>query len=311
MGELVTRDFEFNQTQIELIKKTVCKNASNDELAMFLQICKRTKLDPFAKQIFAVQRGNQMTIQTSVDGLRLIASRSENYAGQVGPLWCGKDGQWKDVWLEKDPPAAAKVGVLCNQFKEPLWAVATFDSYNNHNNPIWKKMPDMMLAKCAESLALRKAFPQDLSGLYSNEELPAERILPTPEQLDSIRSPDTGAIPVHKLAKLETSINEPQAFKEARERRIEAEREADALLAVGEEQPKLPDVSREEILNDIFQPSMYKVEFGKYTGKTLGELGPSQTQSYLDWVNGNMKKPWGKKITNFVDYAKMFLAAGP
>jgi len=132
---------QFSDDQIDLIKNSICKGASNEELQFFIMACQRTGLDPFAKQIYSVPRGGQRTIQTSVDGFRLIADRSGKYAP-------GKEPTFE---YDKNGSLLSATSYVKKQTRDGTWheisANAHFDEYNA-NSPLWKKMPRAMLAKC-------------------------------------------------------------------------------------------------------------------------------------------------------------------
>jgi len=166
----------FSNEEKLALKDIFAKDLSNTELKAFCVACLSRKLDPLARQIYAIKYGGQMVIQVGIDGFRSLAQRSGTYAGQVGPWWCGEDGVWKEMWHGKTPPVAAKVGVLAQGFQEPVYGIAHFDEYvkkTRDGRPanLWASMPANMLAKCAEALALRKAFPEDVGGIYTHEEM--------------------------------------------------------------------------------------------------------------------------------------------
>lgn len=228
MSSQVIEVRNYTPEQIELVKNVICKGSTNDELDLFMYQCKRTGLDPFLRQIWSVEQKSwnkdkktyesSRTTQVSIDGLRLIAQRTGEYEGQTQTLWCGQDGKWLDVWVKNEPPSAAKVGVFRRGFKEPLYAIARLETYGKKTKEgaltrFWQTMPDLMLAKCAEALALRKAFPMELSGLYTNDEMENnvgesrdEKSKPLPNEKakkENKSTPPLEEIPVKLIEKIE------------------------------------------------------------------------------------------------------------
>lgn len=166
----------WNKEQMLLITRTVAKGASMDELSLFMYTANKLKLDPLAKQVYCVFRGSgnkrAMTIQVGIDGLRAVAERTKQYAGMED---CIFDEGITHEKGEPQNPSKAKITVyrITNGMKVGFSATARWKEHKPSppNDFMWKKMPYGQLEKCAEAKALRKAFPQDLSGLYIEEEM--------------------------------------------------------------------------------------------------------------------------------------------
>jgi len=162
--------FGLDPEKVRLIKSTFASGATPDELKLFLYQISRTGLDPLAKQIYFQKRFNkrrqksESTIITGIDGYRLVADRTGCYAGNDDP-----------VFDDEEHPRKATVTVykIIGAMRCPFTASARWDQYypGDEGGFMWRKMPHLMLGKCAEALALRKAFPAELSGLYIKEEM--------------------------------------------------------------------------------------------------------------------------------------------
>lgn len=172
----------FTPDQERMILSSFLGGASKQEASVLMEVARVRRLNPLLRQIHFVKRWDSQkreevwSYQTSIDGLRAVAERTGRYQGQTKAEWCGKDGVWRDVWLADEPPAAARVGVYKQGFNEPCYAVAKWTAFvqtKKDGGPthFWSKMGDLMLAKCAEALAIRRAFPEDTSGLYTEDEM--------------------------------------------------------------------------------------------------------------------------------------------
>jgi phage recombination protein Bet len=230
---------EFSSGQIATLRQLGVENATREDLAVFFHQSVRTGLDPFARQIYMIGRwtkqGTKQTIQTGIDGYRLIARRAADRTresfGYEDTLWCGEDGVWRDVWLSKTPPSAAKVVVLRNGERYP--AVALFSEYagttkEGSYTSMWATKSSVMIAKCAEALALRKAFPQDLSGIYTAEEMAQADIdVPAPAPAAAPRQSSRPASRVQQAMAQETAQPPMEDLGEKRDFLAEAEAIAD------------------------------------------------------------------------------------
>jgi phage recombination protein Bet len=159
-----TQEHSFTPEQIAIIKNSVAKGVSNDELDYFLEVCRSTGLNPLHRQIYAIVRSGKMTIQTGIDGYRLLAARSRRHAGTDDAIY--------DTETAPHPnKATVTVYRLTGGQRCPYTATARWAEYKQDAGQMWSKFPYLMLAKCAEALALRKAFPAETSGIYTDEEM--------------------------------------------------------------------------------------------------------------------------------------------
>jgi phage recombination protein Bet len=154
-----------------LIKQSVAPDSTTEEFGLFIYDCQMRGLNPLKKEIYFVKRAGKATHQVSIDGFRIIAQRTGEYQGQTKVEFSEDQVQVGDL----SAPEFAEVGVWRNGFKEPVVARAYFDEFKQEFKgklgTMWAKMPRHMLSKCAESLALRKAFPDTLAGIYTTEEM--------------------------------------------------------------------------------------------------------------------------------------------
>jgi len=175
----ITKASDWTREQIDTIKQTVARGANDAQLALFLQTCRSRGLDPFVKQVYFTPQG----IIVSIDGLRAIAERTGAYA----------PGATRYEYDENKSLVAAFVSV--KKYVNGTWfdveESAFYEEYRG-SSPIWKKMPRVMLAKCAEARALRRAFSSDLSGLYAAEEMDQAQRDERPVEVTVLPAADAG-----------------------------------------------------------------------------------------------------------------------
>jgi phage recombination protein Bet len=185
---------------IAAVRRTLAPDLDDTELRLFALVAQRLRLDPFAGQIYAVKRrtrhGERVAFQTSIDGFRTSAEETGEYRGSDEPEY----GDW--IAAPFGHPEWARVTVH-RQLADGTWIHQSSGQVHwsefypgDESGYMWKSKPRLMLAKCAEAQAFRKAFPKRFSGVYAPEELaqsdePATPARPMPtarERLDAQRA---------------------------------------------------------------------------------------------------------------------------
>lgn len=197
----VSRGISWTSRQLDTIMRTVANDTNDDEFSLFIEYAKAKGLDPFSKQIIAVvyskddPKKRKMTIIVTQDGQRVLASRCRDYRpaedepvftldpalkGPTNPIGIEKvtvtlfkqdnTGAWHPVkgwayWSEYAPTREEWALDQESGKRKPTGKV-TLDQSGN-----WAKMPRVMLAKCANMVALRAGWPETFSGLYVEEEM--------------------------------------------------------------------------------------------------------------------------------------------
>jgi phage recombination protein Bet len=175
--------------QIKILRDTVFKELSEPEMKFAVQVCNRTGLDPFVRQIHFVKRWNEkkgqneIAIQTGIDGFRLQAQRTGEYAGSDDVVFDNEDSPTK---------ATVTVYRIVQGNRCAYTATARWKEFypGDKQGFMWKAKPCVMLGKCAEAQALRKAFPAELSGFYTPEEMESPNHVEREPKTHALTDPD-------------------------------------------------------------------------------------------------------------------------
>jgi phage recombination protein Bet len=180
----------FSDARIELIRNQTAKNAPDDVFLAMIDIAKRRNLDPLSKQISLIPFGGVWQMIVTIDGYRAIAEQTGAYAGMDAPVFTYEGDERTAAGKRIPDSATVTVYKLINGVKYPFSAMVFWEEYSTGKNN-WNTMPRTMLAKVAESHALRKAFPAVLSGTYTGEEMEqaaietTARVVEMPQQRSS------------------------------------------------------------------------------------------------------------------------------
>jgi len=201
------------------------KDTPEGTIRLFGKFCAESRLSPFKRQVHLIGRktkdGMKYSIQTGIDGYRSIADRTGRYAGSDDYRFNDTLTEYQHIITEKGRPpvtATATVYKIVSGMRVPFTATARWEEYaqtkfDGSLNPIWSKMPYLMIGKCAEALALRKAFPDELGGIYTDEEMAQAEVVEVPPSVGAAEAKrgdagvETRAVQTGQATPAESSVD--------------------------------------------------------------------------------------------------------
>lgn len=271
-------ELNFTEAELKSIRKEFCDGSTDEQFLVFIENCKRRNLIPGVHVVFQLRTVKvwdsvartesfvkKATWITTIQALRLIAQRTGEYAGQGRETFVYLDDSGAPTLTSHVPlpvhgsPALARIpwvaesSVKRKGFEEPMIGIARFNAYaqmkDGKPTSMWATRGPEQLAKCAEALALRKAFPEELGGLYLEEELQAEQFTPAeviPAPKSPVTAPEAPQVPVVD----QTPAVAKEVSSKPKDEPVESKKEPEAKLTEDDFDfnpgEKLPEPDAEE-----------------------------------------------------------------
>lgn len=172
--------YGFDPAQVKAIKNTVAKDCNDAELVMFLEVCGRYGLDPFAKQVYAAKMRGGLQIIVSRDGLLAHAHKQPDFLGMEGDVVRANDDfkvtfangqrtvEHSYAQANERGPVVGAWTMVSREGHGQTYFYADLKEYGR-DSEVWKKHTSAMILKVAETYALRKAY--SISGIVGEEEM--------------------------------------------------------------------------------------------------------------------------------------------
>ena len=175
----VKNQVKIDKAQIQTLVQAgvIPKETPPAQIEIFAKVCSTLQLDPFTKEIYLVGYNKKYSIISGINGFRKIASRTGQYAGSEDAKFdLQSNGTFKtasELIAAGKKPTTCTVTVyrVVGGVRCPFTHTAVFKEFEGGSYSQWPKMPFQMIAKVAESFALRKAFGGEFQGVHTEEEV--------------------------------------------------------------------------------------------------------------------------------------------